>query len=72
MNEKVEVPVDLPNEVESMVQKIALQSGYTRDEVIERCLLTIFEMADSLSDKIDRPAFIFAIKKSLEKSGPAA
>lgn len=70
MSEKVEIPAILPKELEAEIQRIARHSGYTRDEVIEKCVAAILEMADEPSERIERPAFIFTVKKALDDAGP--
>jgi hypothetical protein len=72
MSEKIEVPLELPDHLEEVVQKIVRQSGYTRDEVIEQCLLVILNLADGSPDKMEKPAFLFTVKKALESGGPTS
>jgi hypothetical protein len=71
MSEKIDVPLELPDHLEEVVQKIVRQSGYTRDEVIEQCLLVILNLADA-PDKMEKPSFLFTVKKALESGGPTS
>jgi hypothetical protein len=72
MSEKIDVPLELPDHLEEVVQKIVRQSGYPRDEVIEQCLLVILNLADAPPDKMEKPPFLFTVKKALESGGPAS
>ena len=65
MNEKVEIPVVLLAEVEAKIQKIAQQSGYTRDEVIQRLLTSFLETAGQAGKKIESSGFTLTLKKIL-------
>jgi hypothetical protein len=67
MSDKVEVPLQLPAEVEADVRKMAEHTGYTRDEVIEKILAMTFDMADAWSERLEMPSFLVTIKKALKE-----
>jgi hypothetical protein len=72
MSEEVDVPAELPDNLEAAVQKIVTHTGYTRDEVIEKFVVTILDMADAPSGRIEEPDFLLTIKRALKNSDSAA
>jgi len=70
MSEKVDVAADLPDEVEAAVQKIAVHTGYTRDEIIERCVKWILDAADAPPGPIEKPDFLALFARALKGPNP--
>jgi hypothetical protein len=68
MSEKVDVPADLPDHLEAAVQKIVEHTGYTRDEVIEKFMVTFLDMVDAPPGPIDEPDFLVTIRRALKGS----
>jgi hypothetical protein len=72
MSEKIDVPAELPDHLEAAVQKIATHTGYTRDEVMEKVVAMILDMADAPSGRMEEPDFLLTIKRALKNSDSAA
>jgi hypothetical protein len=67
MSELVDVPADLPPELEVRIQKVMDETGLTRDEVIQGLLKIFFEEVDHPSQ--NSPELALRIRKAIKEAG---
>jgi hypothetical protein len=67
MGELIDVPADLPPDLEARVQEIMAKTGETRDEVINRLVKRFLHEVDHPSEKA--PALALRIRRAIKESG---